>query len=77
MGETGPTALAVAEKVHPEAKVRWSADAHARWPSGRMVGVAGAAGDGGSWEEGESNSVRIGAPCPDSTVATQAAGDVT
>jgi hypothetical protein len=43
----------------------------------RIVGVAGAAGRGGSREEGGSNSVPIGAPCPNSAVATQAAGDLT
>src|SRR3984957_19459344 len=36
--------------------------AHARWPSGRMVGVTGAAGGVVSWEEGGSNSVRMRAP---------------
>jgi hypothetical protein len=60
MGEAGPTAGAVVEKADPEAPQT----AHARWPSGRMVGVAGAAGGVGSWKEGGSNSVRIGAPAP-------------
>ena len=66
MGEAGPTAVAVVEKADPEAEPRWggAADSACALAIGTMVGVAGAAGGVGSWKEGGSNSVRIGAPAP-------------
>ena len=65
MGEAGPTAVAVVEKADPEAEPRWgAADSACALAIGTMVGVAGAAGGVGSWKEGGSNIVRIGAPAP-------------